>query len=154
MDVSVEWGGGSLWHLLRVLHHPNLYHSCCQDDRCLTLTKPVRVNTNCRTCCEPLIYIMYSVRLSVHEDVTPQGVNPPLQLLLPLNLTFVCCSSWWVPALKKCPYLIAGNVPSIAVQYWTVKLLRAVDQAQSGRPSSCPVETRPFSNCEGINKLL
>jgi uncharacterized C2H2 Zn-finger protein len=21
--------------------HPNLYHSCCQDDRCLTLTKPV-----------------------------------------------------------------------------------------------------------------
>jgi hypothetical protein len=25
--------------------------------------------------------------LSVHEDVTPRGVNPPLQLLLPLNLT-------------------------------------------------------------------
>jgi hypothetical protein len=28
---------------------------------------------------------MYSVRLSVHEDVTPRGVNPPLQLILPLN---------------------------------------------------------------------
>jgi hypothetical protein len=31
--------------------------------------------------------IIYSVHLSVHEDVTPRGVNPPLQLLLPLNLT-------------------------------------------------------------------
>jgi hypothetical protein len=36
---------------------------------------------------EMQIYIIYSVRLSVHEDVTPQGVIPPLQLLLPLNLT-------------------------------------------------------------------
>jgi hypothetical protein len=35
------------------------------------------------------LYIIYSVRLSVHEDVTPRGVNPPLQLLLPLNLTIV-----------------------------------------------------------------
>jgi hypothetical protein len=34
-------------------------------------------------------YITYPVRLSVHEDVTPRGVNPPLQLLLPLNLTIV-----------------------------------------------------------------
>jgi hypothetical protein len=33
--------------------------------------------------------VIYSVRLSVHEDVTPRGVNPPLQLLLPLNLTIV-----------------------------------------------------------------
>jgi hypothetical protein len=32
-------------------------------------------------------HIIHSVRLSVHEDVTPRGVNPPLQLLLPLNLT-------------------------------------------------------------------
>jgi hypothetical protein len=31
-------------------------------------------------------YIIYSVRLSVHEDVTPRGVNPPLQLLLPLEM--------------------------------------------------------------------
>jgi hypothetical protein len=29
--------------------------------------------------------LIYSVRLSVHEDVTPQGVNLPLQLLLSLN---------------------------------------------------------------------
>jgi hypothetical protein len=42
------------------------------------------------------IYIIYSVRLSVHEDVTPQGVNPPLQLLLPLNLTVVA-----LPSLPK-----------------------------------------------------
>jgi hypothetical protein len=37
----------------------------------------------------PLIRIStpFRVRLSVHEDVTPRGVNPPLQLLLPLNLT-------------------------------------------------------------------
>jgi hypothetical protein len=34
-----------------------------------------------------LAFIIYSVRLSVHEDVATQGVNPPLQLLLPLNLT-------------------------------------------------------------------
>jgi hypothetical protein len=34
-------------------------------------------------------FIYYPVRLSVPEDVTPQGVNPPLQLLLPLNLTIV-----------------------------------------------------------------
>jgi hypothetical protein len=39
--ASMILNGGSLWHLLRVLHHPNLYHSCCQDDRCLPLTKPV-----------------------------------------------------------------------------------------------------------------
>jgi hypothetical protein len=40
---------------------------------------------------EPLIYIIiYPVRLSIHEDVTSQGVNPPLQLLLPLNLTIDC----------------------------------------------------------------
>jgi hypothetical protein len=32
-------------------------------------------------------YIIYSARLSVHEDVTPRGVNPPLELLLPLKLT-------------------------------------------------------------------
>jgi hypothetical protein len=38
---ALRIGGGSLWHLLRFLHHPNLYHSCCQNDRCLTLTKPV-----------------------------------------------------------------------------------------------------------------
>jgi hypothetical protein len=31
-------------------------------------------------------YLIYSVRLSVHEDVTPRRVNPPLQLLLPQNL--------------------------------------------------------------------
>jgi hypothetical protein len=40
-DQKTVYGGGSLWHLIRVLHQPNLYHSCCQDDRCLTLTKPV-----------------------------------------------------------------------------------------------------------------
>jgi hypothetical protein len=37
----------------------------------------------------PNCYINYSVHLSVHEDVTPRGVNPPLQFLLPLNLTIV-----------------------------------------------------------------
>jgi hypothetical protein len=36
-----------------------------------------------------LRYLIDSVRLSVHEDVTPRGVNPPLQLFLPLNLTIV-----------------------------------------------------------------
>jgi hypothetical protein len=36
-----------------------------------------------------LYCIIYSIRLSVHENVTPRGVNPPLQLLLPLNLTIV-----------------------------------------------------------------
>jgi hypothetical protein len=51
-------GGGSLWHLLRVLHQPNLYHSCCQDDRCLTLTKPVSEHQMLKTA-EPLILIIY-----------------------------------------------------------------------------------------------
>jgi hypothetical protein len=33
--------------------------------------------------------MLFRFVLSVHEDVNPRGVNPPLQLLLPLNLTIL-----------------------------------------------------------------
>jgi hypothetical protein len=64
-------------------------------------------------------YIIYSVPLSVHEDVTPRGVKPPLQLLLPLNLTLfvyrhMSSSESWHDAAhdRECTLAAADTTPS------------------------------------------
>jgi hypothetical protein len=80
--------------------------------------------------------------LSVHEDVTPRGVNPPLQLLLPLNLNIdeSCVAELaqvlaeapiCPPSRRTCPSVIVP--PARAVLIMAVMLLYGTVHLQHTR---------------------